>query len=1054
MPCRRFEPASQIAWIRPIGRISVAWIKGSKRVWKGRSSMRLVAWRGLACLLWLFLIAVARGAEVDFDSQVAPLLAKACLGCHNATERKGGLDLTSRDGAVKGGDSGAALDVQHPADSLLGVRVAAGEMPPRKPLGAADRELLQNWLARGGKWGAEKIDPLKYTSEARAGYDWWSLQPVRRPVPPPVADVPVVNPIDQFVAAARQAKGLPYSPEADRRTLARRVWFDLLGLPPSLGEIEAFVADPAPLAWSALVDRLLERSEYGERWGRHWLDLARFGESQGFERDKLRTNSWPYRDWVVWAFNQDLPYDEFIRLQVAGDVLHPDDPRAVIATGFLVAAPWDEVGQSQQSQAMRMVVRQDELEDVIGTTAQTFLGLTANCARCHDHKFDPISQREYYRLAAALAGVRHGEREALSDVGRQQWATEIQRLETELSTSGRALDAFDRPYRSEILEARQRGLVRREAPRPLSRWEFTTDLRDSLGELHGSPHGAARVEQGRLILDGAAETWVETAPLQRELREKTLAVWVALSDLKQQGGAPLSVQTPSGAVFDAIVFGEREPGQWMAGSNGFVRSQSFRAPQETVSAADLVSGPTVQITLVYRADQTITMYRNGVRYGEPYNAGGLATYEPGKAQVVFGLRHSPPGGNRMFAGAIDRAELFDRALSEDEVADLNGTVSQAIASDEIVSRLTAAKREERNGLVRRFSEIQLQLNLLRGGVVYSVKPSPPGPTHLLDRGNPAAPRDLLAAGALSAVATLSPDFDLPDDAPDADRRRRLAEWLSSPRNPLTARVIVNRLWHHHFGVGLVDTPNDLGFNGGRPSHPELLDWLAAELVEPTWGPVEQRIPWSLKHIHRLILNSATWRQSSRRNPEAEKIDSGNRYLWRKTPQRLDAESVRDAVLAVSGELNPSLGGPGYRDFRTFNFNSQFYEMIDPVGYDFQRRTLYRTWVRSGRSDFLDAFDCPDPSTTAPRRAVTTTPLQALAMLNNSFTLRMADRLAQRIEAEVGEDPSQQVERACALTWGRRPTDPERQVSREFVSEHGLGALCRLLFNSNEFLYVD
>ena len=1049
MPCRRFEPARHSDWFP--GRV---WSSGVHRGGTGLASRRLAMWRGMVCFLWLVPVWTAVGGEVEFDSQVAPLLAKACLGCHNPNERRGGLDLTSREGAIQGGDSGAALDVEHPAESLLGSRVAAGEMPPRRPLAVADQELLRKWLDGGGKWGTDKIDPLRYTSEARAGYDWWSLQPVRRPVPPQVADVPVVNPIDQFIAATRQARGLPHSPEAERPTLARRIWFDLLGLPPNPAEIDNFVADHGPQAWSELVDRLLERPEYGERWGRHWLDLARFGESQGFERDKLRTNSWPYRDWVVWAFNHDLPYDEFIRLQVAGDVLRPDDPRAVIATGFLVAAPWDEVGQSQQSLAMRMVVRQDELEDVIGTTAQTFLGLTANCARCHDHKFDPISQREYYRLAAALAGVRHGEREALSEAGRQQWATEIQRLETALSASGRALDAYDRPHRAAILEARERGLTKREAPRPVSRWEFTNDLRDALGELHGSPHGTARVEQGRLILDGAPMTWVETAPLQRELREKTLAVWVALSELKQQGGAPLSVQTPSGAVFDAIVFGEREPGQWMAGSNGFVRTQSFGAAAETVAAADLVSGPTVQITLVYRSDQTITMYRNGVRYGEPYNAGGLVTYEPGKAQVLFGLRHSPSGGNRMFAGAIDRAELFDRALSDDEVADLNGTVSQAISNDELVSRLSIPERAERNRLVRQFSEMQVQLNLLRGGVVYSVKPSPPGQTHLLERGNPGAPRDVVAPGALRAVAELSPEFDLPDDAPDADRRRRFAEWLSSPRNPLTARVIVNRLWHYHFGVGLVDTPNDLGFNGGRPSHPELLDWLAAELVEPTLGPVEQRIPWSLKHIHRLILNSATWRQSSRRNPQAEQIDSGNRYLWRKTPQRLDAESVRDAVLVVSGELNPSLGGPGFRDFRTFNFNSQFYETIDPVGYDFHRRTLYRTWVRSGRSDFLDAFDCPDPSTTAPRRAVTTTPLQALAMLNNSFTLRMADRLALRVEAEVGKDLNRQAEHACALTWGRKPTEAERQVSREFLSEHGLSALCRLLLNSNEFLYVD
>jgi len=1020
------------------------------RSWVGRAAF---LW-ALCFVTWIISQESAGAFEVDFDREVAPLLAKACLGCHNAAEHRGGLDLTSLEGAKRGGDTGPALDLDKPTESPLWTRVQAGEMPPKKPLSKDDRELLQRWLAGGGHWGTAKIDPLRFTSESRAGYDWWSLLPVRRPIPPEAPHEPVVNPIDQFVGAARVVRGLPHSPEADRRTLARRLWFDLLGIPPSHNEMEAFERDASPTAWEDLVSRLLDRPEYGERWGRHWLDLARFGESQGFERDKLRTNAWQYRDWVVSAFNQDLPYDEFVRRQVAGDVLHPDDPRAVIATGFLVAAPWDEVGQSQQSQAMRMVVRQDELEDVIGTTAQTFLGLTVNCARCHDHKFDPVSQQEYYRLAAALSGVRHGEREALSDSGRQSLASEIQELERELSARGRALDSFDLPQRNAILKARSQGQQIRKPPQPVARWDFNEDLRDSVGSLHGTAFGGARVAGGRLILDGGAETRVETTPIDRDLREKTLAVWVALADLKQQGGAALSLQTPSGAVFDAIVFGEREAGQWMAGSNGFVRTQSFRAPVETVSAADPVTGPTVQLTLVYRADQSITMYRNGVRYGEPYNAGGLATYEKGKAQIVLGMRHSPPGGNRMLGGAIDRAELFDRPLTDEEVADLNGTVSQSVTNDELVSHLDSSQREQRNRLVRDFSEVQSRLNLLRGGVVYAVKPSPPGPTYFLERGNPAVPREVVSPGALKAVSSLSSEFELPDDAPDADRRRRLAEWLSSPGNPLTARVIVNRLWHHHFGSGLVETPNDFGFNGGRPSHPELLDWLAAELVEPSLGPVEQRVPWSLKHIHRLILNSATWRQSSTRNLQAESIDSGNRYLWRKTPQRLDAESVRDAVLAVAGEMNPSLGGPGFQDFRTFNFNSQFYEMIDPVGYDFHRRTLYRTWVRSGRSDFLDAFDCPDPSTTAPRRAVTTTPLQALAMLNNSFTLRMSGRLADRVQAEAGVGPSPQVQRVCELAWGRAPSLAEREAAVSFVMAHGLPAFCRLIFNSNEFLYVD
>ncbi|RPI83867.1 MAG: DUF1549 domain-containing protein, partial [Planctomycetaceae bacterium] len=710
---------------------------------------------------------------------------------------------------------------------------------------------------------------------------------------------PVRNPIDQFVAAARVARGLPHSPQADRRTLARRLWFDLLGLPPAPEDLEAFMGDQSPLAWENLVDRLLERPEYGERWGRHWLDIVRFGESQGFERDKLRGNSWQYRDWVVAAFNRDLPYDEFVRLQIAGDVLRPDDPLAVIATGFLVAAPWDEVGQSQQSQAMKMVVRQDELEDIIGATAQTFLGLTVNCARCHDHKFDPISQREYYQISAALAGVRHGERECLSDAGRQAVAAQQAEVQAELKVRQRRLDDFDRPHREALLAQRRQTPSSVAVPAPIAAWEFNGDLRDSSAGMHGTAHGTARVENGRLLLEGGAETRVETELLARELREKSLAVWVSLENLEQQGGAAISVQSPSGAVFDAIVYGEREAGQWMAGSNGFVRSQSFQAGLETER-----SPASVQITLVYGLDQSVTCYRNGRLYGVPYRAGSLATFEKGKAQVVFGMRHSPPGGNRMLACAIDRAAVFDRALSPDEVAALVGVPSEFVTTDQVLARLSPRERAARNDLVWAASQSQAELALISGGRVYAVNPSPPDPTHFLERGNPQLKRDVLTPGTLRAVASLAADFELAVDAPDAQRRRRLAEWIADRRNPLTPRVIVNRLWQYHFGAGLVDTPNDFGFNGARPTHPELLDWLAAELISPeltsslTDPSTEPPAPWSLKRLHRLILNSATYRQASRNLPEAQKIDAGNRYLWRRNPQRLEAEAVRDAILLV------------------------------------------------------------------------------------------------------------------------------------------------------------
>jgi hypothetical protein len=375
----------------------------------------------------------------------------------------------------------------------------------------------------------------------------------------------------------------------------------------------------------------------------------------------------------------------------------------------------------------------------------------------------------------------------------------------------------------------------------------------------------------------------------------------------------------------------------------------------------------------------------------------------------------------------------------------------------LLAELTPFERDRRTALIFDISRARSELRLLSGGKVYAVAPSAPEPMHLLERGNSNQKRDLMTPGAIRSLAALGADFGLAADAPEGVRRQKLAEWITDPRNPLTPRVIVNRLWHYHFGVGIVDTPNDFGFNGGRPSHPELLDWLAAELMEPK--PLERRGgeavgPWSLKHLHRLICLSATYRQSSRGNPEAARIDAGNRLLWRRSPQRLEAEAVRDAILSISGELNPAMGGPGFQDFKTFTFNSQFYEPIDPVGYEFQRRTVYRTWVRSGRNEFLDVFDCPDPSTTSPRRAVTTTPLQALAMLNNSFTLRMADRFAARVARDGGAGVESQIARVYDLAFARRPAADELAAAKELVAAHGLAALCRVIFNSNEFLYVD
>jgi hypothetical protein len=359
--------------------------------------------------------------------------------------------------------------------------------------------------------------------------------------------------------------------------------------------------------------------------------------------------------------------------------------------------------------------------------------------------------------------------------------------------------------------------------------------------------------------------------------------------------------------------------------------------------------------------------------------------------------------------------------------------------------LSDEKRSRYDALQSDLARCQSQVAALEDPRVYAVTPREPEATHVLLRGNPATPGDPVAAGGIASLGGVRADFELGPDAQDAERRIRLAWWITDRQNPLFARVIVNRVWHYHFGVGLVETPNDFGFNGGRPSHPELLDYLANFLIENGWR---------LKPLHRLIVTSATYRQASRHRPECAAVDGGNRLLWRKDPVRLEAETLRDAILTVSGQLNPQIGGPPYQDFQTFTFNSQFYEMIDPVGPEFHRRTLYRTWLRSGRNPLLDTFDCPDPSTTSPKRAVTTTPVQSLALLNNSFVLRMSEALAERAVREAGADADAQVRTVYRLAYGREPEEKEREQVVRFVTEHGLAALCRVVLNSNEFLYVD
>ena len=984
---------------------------------------------GVACEI------VAAENVVNFDKTVAPLIAGRCLSCHSGGDAKGGLDLSREKKVLAGGDSGAALTPGKLGDSLLWQRISKDEMPPKRPLSDSEKNLLKAWIISGAKWGTDPIDPYRFTSGTRAGADWWSLQPLQRVNPPQVnravSEGFVRNPIDAFVAAGLSTRKLNPNPPANRETLIRRWYFDLIGLPPTPAEVRQFVEDKTSGAEERLVRKLLDSPHYGERWARHWLDVAHFGESDGFEYDRMRPHAWRYRDWVIQSLNRDLPYNEFARLQIAGDVLHPRDSKALIATGFLVAGAFDSLVPAGDE--MRQIMRQDELEDIVGIVGQTFLGLTINCARCHDHKFDPIRQRDYYRLASALAGVKRGEHKLLSEPVPELLARHIQRLERQVSE-------LEEPVRAAILERRSsKRPSPPKPPRPFASWNFNNDLRDSIGNVHGTAEGNVKLDRHRLILDGG-RTYVTTAPLSQDLIAKTLEAWVRLDYLEQRGGGVIGVQTLDEKSFDTLTYGGKEARKWEATTIEPRQVGSFDGPAET-AARDR----TVHLALVYEKDGKVTAYRDGIPYGQSLQRGGILRFPAGKARVLFGVRQLPAGRSKHLAGFIERANLYDRALSPAEVAASASRISQYVSDEEITAGVSTASAGPLKSLRIRLAAAREQARQLTEAAAFAVTPQKAPVTHVLRRGSHREIAEVVSAGGLEVLQGSGSDFGLAPDASDANRRIRLANWVASEKNPLFARTIVNRIWYYHFGRGLIDTPNDLGFSGGQPSHHELLDWLASELI---------RSGWSLKELHRIIVLSGTYRQSSASQKDAIAVDSDNRFLWRYAPRRLDAESLRDSVLNVSGTFNSAAGGPSFQDFRPFfHRGSQFYEMLDPVGEEYNRRSIYRMWVRGGRNPLLDAFDCPDPSTTAPKRGNTTTPLQSLSLMNNSFMLRMSDHFADRLKREAGDKVEAQLRLGFELTWGRPPRTPELETGIEFVRHHGLAPFCRALLNSNGFLYV-
>ena len=767
-------------------------------------------------LLAALLCSSALGA-VSYSKDVLPIFTARCMPCHQPQTL-----VNSR-------------------DKLMGM--LEGDKPRMPKAGGAltatQTKLIAAWVTEGGK-----LDEV-----------WWSLKPLVKVVPPAAG-----NPIDAFVQAKLRALKLAPSAPADPFTLIRRLTYDLHGLPPSNEEVAAFIADTSPKAYEHLVDRLLASPRYGERWARHWLDVVHYADSHGYDKDKPRPNAWPYRDYVIAAFNNDKPYAQFVREQLAGDVLTPDSADGIIATGFLAAGPWDFVGHQELREATtdKNLTRLLDRDDLVSQTMSTFASQTVHCARCHNHKFDPIQQEDYYSMQAVFAGI----------------------------------DRADRPIdRDPVLFVQRKKLL-----------------------------AARRAVQ------------VELQPLLDKVA---------------------SASTPELDRLDLSI-----------------KDARFLA----------------------------------THIGEPKNAEETARK---KAFV-----------DRANAETLLRKMLLDEFIGDSVNARIASLSAEAKRIDESIAALPKPE------LVYAASNYFPVVGTFRPALT-------PRTVTLLARGDVNLPGKEVVPGAVGVR------FDSNSD--EGARRMALANWLAEKNNTLTWRSIVNRVWHYHFGAGIVDSPNDFGRMGSEPSNPELLDYLALWFRDSAAG--------SIKKLHKLIVTSATYRQASANRSDAAKMDADNRYLWRMNRARLDAESLRDSILQIAGKLDTTMGGPAVRMFAFKDDHSPVYDYtkFDADGPGAYRRSIYRFLARSVPDPFMDRLDCPDSSLLTPKRTMTITAIQALAVLNNPFVVRMAEHVAERAKT---------VDEAYRLILGHNAKQEEAMLLRGFAAKHGLPSLCRVLLNSNEFMFVD
>jgi hypothetical protein len=952
----------------------------------------------------------------------------------------------------------SALGVAALAGIVVAVEATADDPAAKDPAAGADRH-----------GDAAPSPELLEKRALKARETWWSWKPLEAPAPPEVRESAWIRtPIDRFILAKLEAAGVEHAPEASREALIRRATFDLTGLPPTPDEVRAFVADARPDAWERLIDRLLESPEYGVRWARHWLDLVRYADTNGFERDSEKTAAWKYRDWVVRAFNEDKPYDRFVIEQLAGDELADRDYSTLVATGYYRLGMWDdEVPDLKQAVA-------DDMDGIVDVTARTFLGLGLGCARCHDHKGDPVAQRDYYRFAAFFAGVKPYKsspfnsidaesvlRMVRTDFGKADPETERAAYVTRRDSLVREIDAIERGAAAGA-DAPAGGFVDRAPAQGLVAHYAFEDAKsaEARNSVAGSPAGHAHVRDAGFGADGrigkafAFDAGDDRVTIDRPVQDSfTASFWFRTTDVGGGSESDRRWFLGKGLVDGEVPGIVRDWGIALV-ANGFVSAGTGDPETFVSSGPGFNDGNWHHVAFTRdRGTGRIALWLDGVRESEA--TGSKARLDTPRVIAVGTLQPDI----HPFSGTIDELRFYDRALEEGEIR----AMATGLMGDSEGERLVASRPVDE---VARWREMRAQLVAMRppaweGETVLAVREGDaPRETHVMLRGSPHALGEQVEPGVPTVAARFEP---VPPAArphgESSGRRLALAEWIADERNALTLRTLANRLWQHHFGIGICPTSNDLGKLGEHPTNSALLDWLASQVPANGWSP---------KAMHRLIMNSAAYRMSSVPTASALAKDAPNELLSRFRLRRLGAEEIRDAMLAAAGTISDHRGGPGVRPpmptevLATSSRPEEAWPLTPEETWT--RRTLYVQLKRSLQHPLLSVFDMADVDSPCPVRFATVQPTQALSMFNGALTNSMALDLARRVMRERPDDVRAQLAWARELTSGRAAPARDLDEAEAFVAElrardgmdaeQAMQAYCLVLLNLNDFLSVD